>query len=195
MFGFSKDFDAQVLMTTMMGAVNDVFNTTCSEKFSDGPTIVTREIGEIDVGKMNVDIDIHYKFYSKSFISVINFFKDNKALERNTTCGFVITYIEQSCLINLFRALGFQKVDPKKTESMLDTCGEFCNMIAGQFKNQLTKAGYINLVMSSPQSRLWAFPEGVDFPEGVKKYHELSFYLFNTKAVVVDVAMANIPHS
>lgn len=195
MFGMNKEFDSQVLMTTMMGSVVAVFNSACSEKNTDGPTTATRKIGRTENGKMDVNIDLHYKSYSKCCISAINFFIDMKSQEKNNTCGFIILYVKESCLIELLRAMGFPPVARKKESELLDCCGEVCNMIAGEFKNQLAKTGYTDLFMSVPQTHMRSFHEGVNCPLCVKYYQELSFYYFNTKAVTVDVAMANISHS
>ncbi len=192
MFAKENLLDFQVVATTMMGVVSDAMATMCSEKFSDNPTAAAKFI-YINENKKMIAKGSDKGYFGGCHIAVINFFKTEKDKENNKhACGAVVVYFRSDCLVKLFRAMGFPIESDKDVDMLRDICGEFCNILAGGFKNELVKMGFINLPMSSPQLYLDNVPAGVAFSESQTKYHELSFYFWNMKAFVIDVTMAPI---
>lgn len=191
MFGLHKKFDQQVLSTTMMSAVNEVFNKMCSEKFSRSPSVRPSVINIEKFRKINVSG--FEKFYQNSFISAVNLFKSESDQGKNTICGFVVVYIKEAGLWNVFKALQFPVPEHIVAGTLLDLCGEFCNIISGEFRNQLGKMGYPNILTSAPMSAAGALSiEAAHIPRGLEDCQELSFYLFDTKTVIVDVSLSHL---
>ncbi len=193
MFGKDKLLDFQVVATTMMGVVSDSMKTMCSEKFSDSPSAAAKYI-YVDENNRMLAKGSDKGYFGGCHIAVINFFRTERDKENNNhACGAVVVYFRNDCLVKLFKAMGFPIENDKDVAMLRDICGEFCNIVAGSFKNELVKMGFINLPMSAPDVFLDSVAAGVAFSEGETKYHELSFYFWNMKAFVIDVTMAPIP--
>ncbi len=193
MLGSGKKFDFQILATTMMGAVSNIFDSMCSEKFSDSPGIKKNIIiQQTDNGRMTAS-GAKKKYYGGCHISVINYYIDARHMEKKKTCGAVIVYIKTNCLVKLFKALGYPILDDKDEDILSDICGEFCNMIAGGFKGDLAGIGYVDMCMSAPSNYLNIVTPGVEYRRNQKEYYELTFYLWDTNAVTVDVTLSPIP--
>ena len=193
MFGQEKTIDFQVVATTMMGVVSETMNTMSTEKFSDTPSASAKYIYVNDHNRMLAK-GSDKGYFGGCHIAVINFFRTDRDLEKNIkACGAVVVYFRNDCLVKLFKAMGFPIESEKDVGMLRDICGEFCNIVAGSFKNELVRLGFINLPMSAPQIYLDNVDSGVAFSEGETKYHELSFYFWNVKALVVDVTLAPIP--
>jgi len=186
-----EEFDPQVIATTMMGCAQETFEKMCNVTFSKSPEFIEKEIIEYE-GRMRTFGQ--EKFNGPCYISALNFYLDNKDYKAKHACGVMVVYIEEEANEKLVRALGQPELDPEDEEIILDTCGEFCNVIAGQFKNELRSFGYIDLVISAPIKYRNDVPQGVDFPYSESKYYELSFHIWKERLIVLETVMAPVPH-
>ncbi len=189
--GRKEEFDPQVIATTLMGCVQETFEKMCHVSFSQTPEFHAKEIIEYDSRMRIFGLE---KFNGPCYMSFLNFYFNQKDFEAKKCCGVMVLYIEEEAAEKLVRALGQSGLDAEDPEIILDTCGEFCNVIAGQFKNELRSFGYMDLVISAPLKYHNIIPEGVDFPYSEHKQYELMFYLWKQKVVVVDMVMAPVPH-
>lgn len=192
MLGQNKTLDFQVVATTMMGVVSDTMKTMCSQRFSDSPTFTTKYILDNGHGRMEIKASSK-SFFSGCCVSFVNYYLSTQHQERNKPCGTVVLYVRNECLVKLFQAMGFPITDDKDLNMITDVSAEFCNIIGGGFKNAIANLGFLNLVMSAPQTAFNQYDKGVDYSEAQVQFHELSFYFWEVKAFVVDVTMAPIP--
>lgn len=185
-----EEFDPQVIATTMMGCVQETFEKMCNVSLSKAPEFNEKEIIEYD-GRMRV-FGLE-KFDGPCYISAINFYVDKKHFEEKDSSGVVVLYIEEEAAEKLGKAMGQSEADLEDEEVVLDTCGEFCNVVVGQFKNELRALGYIDLIISAPIKHKNDISEGVDFQYSEKKLYELNFHVWKRKLIVVDITMAPVP--
>ncbi|MBF0479438.1 MAG: chemotaxis protein CheX [Candidatus Omnitrophica bacterium] len=182
----AEKFDAQVIAAKLMGSVQDLMEKTCKSKLSEKPVMETKEI--IEYGSRMRVLGLS-KFDGPCYVAAVNLYLNQKKSEDKDACGVIVSYWEQETAEGFVRALqkGLDLEDP---DVILDSCGEFCNSIAGQFKNELAAFGYPELNLSTIIKARNEIDEGVDFPFSEGEYCELSFKVKNKKVVVVSLVMA-----
>ena len=189
----AKSFDFQVMSTTMLGAVNENFKKFMKDEFSSPPAVKTIPVFLNDFGRM--EASGLRKFHGRSYISVIYFYLSEKHFAKNDICGSVVLYLREGVAYPLIKAMGYVGANEKITEEGLaDMGGELCNMLVGTFKNDISNLGYKDIFMSAPEKYIDLVPDGVRlFDKGQKVYQEFSFFLWDVRAIVVDLVMADVP--
>ncbi|MCA9407140.1 MAG: hypothetical protein KC733_00480 [Candidatus Omnitrophica bacterium] len=184
-----EKFDPQVLATTMMGGVKSIFEKMSTLTFSQDPEFKEREIIEYDSRWRVFGLE---KFNSACYVAVINFYRSTADQELHKACGAFVLYIEEGNAAKLLKALGYPDVDDEDLSIMFDIVGELCNVLAGQFKNDLLGLGFPDLVMSAPQKYRNDVPDGVEFEYEQTTYYELSFFLWKEKVFVIDATLGSL---
>ncbi|MCA9401611.1 MAG: chemotaxis protein CheX, partial [Candidatus Omnitrophica bacterium] len=156
-----QSFDPQVLSTSIMSVVDETFKTMCNLSFTSEPKFGESEIIEYESRMRVFGLE---KFNGPCYVTVINFFLDDKKLQQEDPCGTMVVYFEEDCASKILKALGYQIFNEDDEETVMDNCGEFCNVIAGNFKNELVNLGYKELVINAPLKYRNDIPEGVIFP-------------------------------
>ncbi|MBF0571792.1 MAG: hypothetical protein HQL12_07940 [Candidatus Omnitrophica bacterium] len=186
----AKGLDSKVLMTATMGVVEKILANSSNLL----PT-ASSENKEVDIveyyGHMRA-MDMN-DFNSSVYIAVVNYYLTQADMQRNKTKGALILYVDMENASKLYKALGFSIPDDEDDGSMLDGCGQLCNLIGEALKNELTNLGYVNLEMSGPQQYKNSVTGGVNFSLDQKKKCQFSFFYWKCKALVVEVTLADIP--
>ncbi|MHA1656551.1 MAG: chemotaxis protein CheX [Candidatus Heimdallarchaeota archaeon] len=186
-----KEFDPQVIATTLMGCVQDTFKKMCNLTFSQDPDFVEKELIEYESRMRTFGLE---KFNGPCYVAAISFYLSPKEIEEHDALGALVLYIEAEVAEKLLKALGYD-FDEEDEDLVLDNCGEFCNVIAGQFKNQLNSLGYKDLTISAPIKGKNDIRQGVEFSYDQYKLYESSYYFFKKKALVVVATMSSVPQA
>lgn len=186
-----EKFDPQIIATTLMGCAQDTLQKTCQITLSQKPTFIKREIIEYDSKMRLLGLE---KFNGPCYLSSINFYLDQQHFSDKICCGVVALFVEEAFAEIVAKSFGQKGLDCEDPEIIMDCSGEICNVIVGQFKNELRSFGYSNLVISAPIKAINDIPEGVDFPYGEDSYYELSFVVKGEKVMVAIIVLAPIPN-
>jgi len=159
--------------------------------FSSPPKKTNHSIIEFD-GRMRADG--MEKFDNEpTYVSAVNFYANEKDLEKQKTLGALVVYVQQDYIAKLMRKLQYPPVDDESEEAMLDSCGTLCNIVSGRFKSEISSAGYIELEMSHFRNyRNNAF-NGVDFCYAEYNLYEIEFQLDGKKRMVIEMTMGAVP--
>ncbi len=171
--------------------LTDLFMERGELNFTSPPTRERRKIIEYN-GKMRADG--MEKFQNEpTYVSAINYYANQKDMGKNKTLGALIVYVEQTFMPKLMRLLQYPPVDDESETALLDSCGTLCNLIAGRFKTEISKAGYIELEMSHFKTyRNNAFV-GVDFCFNEYDMYEVKCEIEGKKRVVLEMTMGAVP--
>lgn len=186
----SKEFDVQVLNTTLMGCMEDILGKMSGVAATDQPQVRTIDIIEYE-GRMRVTG--MEKFNAPSYVSVINYYLNQADLEKHRAKGSMVVFVDAENAGKLFKSLGFYVSDDEDEASMMDACGELCNLLGGSFKNELSNMGFVDMSMSAPSNYRNTVMQGVEYSQDQQTKQEFSFFYWKRKAIVVEVTMANIP--
>lgn len=180
--------DPTTAAKTMITCVERIMQDIGQLDFSQEPDF--KECTLIDYkGKMrSLSLD---KFNGPCYTSYITYYETQQAQEKKQTQGTVVVYVEENCAERLLKRMGYD-CNADETEIMLDSAGEFCNLIAGQYKNSLSQMGYIDMYLSTPTTTMNDFVDGIPFHLSQYVYHEISFYLWKQKSFVVSVTLGPI---
>ena len=187
----AKSLDPQVLTTTMLGVIEPVLSKMTGIVATAEPE--TKELEIVDYeGRLRVSgVE---KFNTASYISVINFYLNEKDKQSHKAAkGAMVLYVESENAGKVFKALGFSVPEDEDDTSMMDACGQFCDLLAQGFKTELNRLGYFDLVLSNPDNYRNSVLEGVEFSPDQKIKFEFSFSYWKHKAIIVEVTLADIP--
>lgn len=134
------------------------------------------------------------KFDEKTFISYVNYFRKESDMDKGNAAGAVIVYIPETYVYRLMHKLDYPVEDETDISGLLDACGTFCNLVAGNFKNGLTQIGYQELVMSHFSSHENSVFNGIPFDNNEEEYFQISFEIEREKRIVVDLTLGDIGH-
>jgi hypothetical protein len=171
--------------------VSALFKERGDITFSDQPEKIKKNIIEYN-GKMRGDgID---KFnHEPTYVSAVNFYKNEKEMAKNKAVGALIVYVQQVYIAQLMRKLQYPPVNDESEDAMLDSCGTLCNIISGRVKTEIASAGYIELEMSHFKNyRNTAF-DGVDFCYSEFDMYEINFKIDQVKRLVIDMTIGTLP--
>lgn len=159
---------------------------------SSKPTIEKRNITEF---RKRMRVTSITKFDEKTYISTVNFFDDEKAMEKNKALGAIVLYIPESYVVKLLKELGYPVFDEEDGGLLEDACGTFCNLLAGNFNTGLTQLGYKELTMSHFSTYQNDVVAGVPFSPDQKDLYEINFEIGGVKRLVVDLTLGSIPEA
>jgi len=171
-------------------SVEKMFMERNSVHFSKDPELQKKLI--IEYGGL-MRADGMEKYNEPTFISYINFFLNAKDMEKNKAIGAIVVYIEQSYVTGLLKLLRYPLADDEDLDALADCCGTLCNIIAGAFKTEISKAGYLELEMSHFTSYRNRAVVGVPFHFDEREKMELAFFIQNQKRLMIDMTMGVLP--
>lgn len=186
----SKSFDPQVIAKTCMNVVESSLQKMGNLTFTQPPEFSERKIIEYHSRMRVFGMEI---FNGPCYISYVNFYLSESHVKAKNPIAAFVFYVEEENAAKIFKALGYKGFNEHEETTMLDTCGELCNMLAGNFKKEIAQLGYQDLVMSAPVSHYNSVPDGVDFHYDQYVKFETSFYLWKQKLLAIDVTMGLIP--
>jgi hypothetical protein len=131
--------------------------------------------------------------HEPTYVSAITFYANQKDMAGNFPIGVLVVYVEQEYLPKMMHLLKYPPVDDESEDAMLDSCGTLCNIIAGRYKSEISKAGYVELEMSHFVTyRNNAF-NGVAFPTSEYHLYEMTCLIDNKKRMVLEMTMGTVP--
>ena len=185
-----KGLDPQVLTGAFMAAMGQMLEKMGAISPSEEPKIEESEIIEYD-GKMRVSG--MEKFNNSSFLSVVNFYLNQGDMQRQKPKGALVLFFEAENTSKFLKAFGMRFADDEDDKSLMDACGQVCEAVAAEFKTELTRKGFVDLVVSKPRNYKNNVIEGIDYSQDQKTKQTVSFFYFKTKAIVGDLTMADLP--
>ncbi len=186
----AKGLDPQVLTGAFMAAMGQMLEKLSNIPASQEPKIEESEIIEYE-GRMRVSG--MEKFNSPAFLSVVNFYLNQGEMQRHKPKGALILYLEAENISKFLKAFGVHFADDEDDKSLMDACGKVCEAVAAEFKNELTRKGYVELVLSNPSNYKNNILEGIAYSQDQKTKQTVNFFYFKTKAIVADLTMADLP--
>jgi len=133
------------------------------------------------------------KFATTTYISTINFYKNDKDMERHKALGVIVVYIEGKYIFELLKKMDYPIDDFQDEEMLEDGCGTFCNLLAGNFKSGLTQLGYAELSMSPFTSFRNEVLEGVEYDFSQEQKYEVSIMIDGVKRIMIDLTIGDLP--
>lgn len=189
--GMGTSLDPQVIATTVMGAVSNVITTMCHQEFTQEPKFREKEIIEYNSRMRVFGLE---KFNGPSYISSVNLYRNNGSHDIQNVddvLGTMVLYLEPEAAQKIIKSLGME-INVNDENMILDNCGEFCNLVAGQYKNKIMEMGYEDLILSAPTNFINDVPGGVRFCYDEYRYYETEFFLWKALALVVAVCMGPV---
>ena len=114
-------------------------------------------------------------------------------LAKKKTLGVLILYVEKEYLPKLMKLLQYPPVDDENEDSMLDSIGTLCNIIAGRFKSEIKASGYIDLEMSHFINYRNNAVVGIDFCRSEYDMYQMDCVIDKVRRVSFDMTIGNIP--
>jgi len=177
------------LALALSAAVKKVFYEKSEMIFSAEPALEKKAITQF-VHKMRVDA--MEKFNTTTVFAAIQLAFNQAELEKQTCLLTLIVYMEQKFLPEFMRLMQYPYIDYDNETEVKDGCGTLVNLIAGQYKREMTVLGYKDLMMSPFESYINTSPDGVSIPKGMTEKYELSFEVEETKRLVVELVSLDI---
>jgi len=184
---FKTPFDPEIIKKILTNATTDALGTMCNITFSQDPEFAVREIIEYESKMRTFGLE---KFNGPCYLASINFYENKVRFKAKDASGVLVTYIEESCASDIVKGLGAGTglgVDEDDIETILDTVGEICNVIAGEIKTEMVnQLGYATpAIISAPIKSKNDIAEGVDFAYNEQCYYEAFFFIKKTKSVAL----------
>lgn len=184
-----KEFDKQALNTTIMGVVQDTFRQMLHVEVNSAPVIAEKDIIEFNSRMRVFPME---KFNGPVFVAYVNFYSSPRDQELNNVVGTFVLFVKEDVCEKLLKGFGRPAKDAEDEEILMDIVGEFCNIVAGNMKNELVALGYKDISMSAQAKFKNAVPEGVPFDYALFTKQELSFTFWNQKCIVVEACMGDV---
>ncbi|MBF0571261.1 MAG: hypothetical protein HQL12_05255 [Candidatus Omnitrophica bacterium] len=175
---------AFTLALALTAAVKKVFYEKSKITFSSEPKIEKR-ILTLFLHRMRVDA--MEKFNTTTVFSVLEFAANAEGLEKKEFLITLVVYLEQKFLPEFLRLMQYPYIDSDDEMEVKDGCGTLVNLIAGQFKKEMAKLGYRDMMMSHFDSYINTAVDGVSIPIGATEKYELSFEVEETKRLVIEM--------
>jgi len=185
----AKETNKEKIVKTLISSIQETFKKMSTVAFTKEPDFIERDIIEYSSRMRVCGLE---KFNGPCLIGVINYYLNPKEQEVKNPCGALILYVEEENAAKMFKSLGYTVKDDDDEELILDYVGEFGNVIAEKFKNDLMAIGYSDIVFSPCEQFMNDIPEGVAFDYKEAKYHEASFHLWKNKILVTDVTFGDM---
>lgn len=186
----AKEFDVQVLNTTIVSVVQDTFRKMLRVELLGQPAILEKDIIEYD---SRMRVFPQEKFNGPTYISFVNFFLSEKDLAAANAVGTFVLFVKEDIAEKVLKAFGLSSRDAEEESVLMDKLGEFCFILADALAKRLVELGYAGLIVSPPYQTKNSVPEGVPFDYGLYSKQELSFTVWNQKCIVVEACMGHVP--
>lgn len=184
----SDEFKVQASL--LAEVIRRILEQKADIRLSEKPRIESKPITEF---RKKIRVSGLTKFDEKTYVSAVNFYQNEKDLEKHKAAGAIIIYVPEMYVVKLFKDLQYpEMLDENDEDSLEDACGTFCNLIAGSFKSGLSQLEYKELAMSHFMSYQNTAPDGVEFQPNQKYLYEISFYIQGEKRIVADFSMGPI---
>ncbi|MBF0489258.1 MAG: hypothetical protein HQL15_01390 [Candidatus Omnitrophica bacterium] len=190
---YSYDSHSEALFTmalALSAAVKKVFYEKSEYKFSAEPALQKMPIVQF-VSRMR--IDAMEKFNNTTFLSAVHFYRDAAALGKDQPLGLIIVYIERTFVPEMLRLFKYPYIDYDNNDEVLDGIGAISNLIAGSFKIELGRLGYVDLEMSHFRSAINSVLDGLEYCKNQNQKYEISFEIDGKKRMVVELVMDPLP--
>jgi hypothetical protein len=128
-----------------------------------------------------------------TYVSAINYFVNKAEMTKKKTLGTIIVYVEQSFMARMMKLLQYPPVDDENEDALQDSCGTLCNIIAGRYKSEISKAGYIELEMSHFVTYRNNAVSGLTFCLTEFEKYEILFEMEGAKRLAVEITMGVVP--
>ena len=160
-------------------------------KFTSDPVMERKRLIEFD-GRMRADG--MEKFENEpTYVSAVNFYANEKDMEKGKTLGALIIYVEQTYIAKLMKMLRYPPIDDESDDAMRDSCGTLCNIVSGRFKSEISSAGYIELEMSHFMNYRNSAFSGVNFCYNEYDKYIIDFEIDKKKRLVIEMTMGAVP--
>ena len=182
---FSSEGESSfTLALALSAAMKKIFFEKSETTFSSEPQLEKKPITQF-VHRMRVDA--MEKFNSTTIFSALQFAANEEDLQRQEYMLTLVVYLEQRFLPEFLRLLQYPYIDYDNDMELKDGCGTLVNLIAGQYKREMSFFGYRDLMMSPFESFINSSPDGVGIPKGLAEKYELSFEVEGAKRLVVEM--------
>jgi len=175
---------AFTLSLALSAAVKKVFYEKSSTTFSDEPRIEKRPI---TLFAQRMRVDAMEKFNNITVCSVLHFGAHEVDLEKKKYLITLVIYLETAFIPEFLRLLQYPYIDSENEDEVKDGCGTLANLIGGQYKKEISRLGYKDIMMSPPESHINTVADGVDVPLGLTEKYQISFEVEDVKRLVVEL--------
>lgn len=176
-------------LKTLSTSLHQVVDRTLLSRlaYTHEPQITEKDIIEYE---SRMRVSAMEKFNGPCFISVINFYNSSHDLEKHQNAkGAVVLYLEENNATKLLKTLGYPVKLDEDEDVVMQQAGQLTKNIVNEFKGDLNKAGYAELVFSPPQNFKNQVPQGVEFDYNEFLKYEMIYSLWKEKAVAVDFTL------
>ena len=173
-----------------MGVVQETFKKMLNVESAVDPVVTEKDIIEYD-GYMRVFP--MEKFNGPVYISYVNFYLTQNEMEKNNMDGTFVLFIKEDVADKFLKAFGRPLKEAEDESILMDVVGEFCNILAGNLKNELVALGYADISMSAPFKFKNSVPDGIPFAYELFIKQEIKFHFWNQPCIVIEACMGNIP--
>lgn len=167
--------------------VEDTLVKKCNAGLTEDTAVEEREIIEYD-GRMRVGS--LEKFNGPCYTVGFNFFSSEGDQNKGLATGTIIYFVEEESVERLLKSLEFRGFDEEDQGFVLEHLGQFFQSVSQDYAERMSTMGYGRLLVSDPTASKNNLPDGMTIPVNSSHYHELSFYLWKKKAMVIDLVMA-----
>lgn len=191
-----KDFDLTGLdeafiQSLLLGeVVSRILKKRAQFKLTSKPRIEKRLVAEF---RKRMRISSIEKFECTTYIASINFYLDEKAMEKHDCVAVLVIYIGEDYIYSLLKKLGYPMTNDSEEEDFSNACGTLCNLIAGKFKEGMVQLGYQELIMSHFSTYTNQAPMGVEYPHKVEEKFDVSFEISGEIQLVAELVIGHVP--
>ena len=172
------------LALALSAAVKKIFYEKSKTTFSDEPQL---EKKPVTVFMQRMRIDAMEKFNATTVFSAIHLAANEEALQKREYLLTLIVYLEKKYIPEFLRLLQYPYIDSDDDLEVKDGCGTLVNLFAGQFKKEMAKLGYKDMMMSHFDSYINTVADGIGIPRGTTEKFEISFDVDDAKRLVVEM--------
>jgi hypothetical protein len=185
--------DQASISTAFLACVQSVLDRMGKQlSYTSDPTSASKDIIEYNSRLRTLGLS---KFNEPCFVAGVYFFPSEQAQQSGDTKGALVLYIEESSVGKFLKAIGHKGFSEDDEAVMLEKCGEFCHLVAEEFKKSLADLGGTPPVLSKPQSGRNEITGGIAFDYEEYKYLEFCFFLWKQKTLVFDLTFSKIKFS
>jgi hypothetical protein len=186
----SKTLDQASVSTAFISCVQSVIDRMSKQlSYTSDPTSVVQDIIEYNSRLRTPGLS---KFNEPCYVASVNFHTSEQTAKSGDAIGALVFYLEESSVGKFLKALGHKGFSEDDEAVMLEKCGEFCHVVADEFKKTLADFGAGSLVLSKPQIGRNEIAEGVAFDYDEYKYLEFNFFLWKQKTLVFDLTFSKL---